>query len=107
MFKKYYIPAVILITVILFSACGEDNPTEPGGSNVSTPNPTLSSIQANVFTPGCVFANCHGNSGSKANLNLTNGQSFANLVSVESQLFPPSKRVEAADGENSILIKIL
>ena len=107
MFEKFYIPAVILITVILFSACDEDNPTEPSASNVSTPNPTLSSIQANVLTPGCAFANCHGNSGTQANLNLTNGQSFANLVGVDSQIFPNSKRVEAGDGGNSILIKIL
>ena len=107
MFKKFYFPAIILITVVLLSACDEDNPTEPGGSNVSTPNPTLSSIQANIFTPGCASANCHGNSGTQANLNLTNGQSFANLVGVESQLFAPSKRVEAGDGGNSILIKIL
>ena len=107
MLKKFCFPPVIIITVILFSACDEDNPTEPGTSNVSTPNPTLSSIQANVFTPGCTFANCHGNSGTQANLNLTNGQSFANLVDVDSQLFPSSKRVEASDGGNSILVKIL
>ena len=107
MYKKTYFPAVILITVILLAACDEDNPTEPTDSTVSTPNPTLSSIQANVFTPGCALPSCHGNSGTKANLNLTNGQSFANLVGVNSQLFPPSKRVEAGDGANSILIKIL
>jgi hypothetical protein len=107
MFKKFCFPAVILIGVILFSACSDDNPTEPTDPTISTPNPTLSSIQANVFTPGCAFANCHGNSGTQANLNLTNGQSFADLVGVESQLFAPSKRVEAGDGGNSILIKIL
>jgi hypothetical protein len=123
MFKKFCFPAVILIGVILFSACSDDNPTEPtdptistpnptlssiqADPTISTPNPTLSSIQANVFTPGCAFANCHGNSGTQANLNLTNGQSFADLVGVESQLFAPSKRVEAGDGGNSILIKIL
>ncbi len=107
MFKKFCFSALILIIVSLFSACGEDNPTDPGGSNVSAPNPTLSSIQASVFTPSCAFANCHGNSGTQANLNLTNGQSFANLVGVESRLFAPSKRVLAGDGANSILIKIL
>jgi cytochrome c553 len=107
MFKKIYFPVLILISVFLFSACDEDNPTEPGDSNVSTPSPTLSSIQANVFTPGCAFANCHGNSGTQANLHLTNGQPFGNLVGVDSQLFPSSKRVEAGDGSNSILIKIL
>jgi len=107
MFKKIYLPVVILISVILYSACSEDNPTEPGDSNVTTPNPTLSSIQSNVFTPGCTFSNCHGNSGTQANLNLTSGQSFANLVGIESLLFSPSKRVEAGNGANSILIKIL
>lgn len=107
MFKKIYLPVVILISVILYSACSEDNPTEPGDSNVTTPNATLSSIQSNVFTPGCTFSNCHGNSGTQANLNLTSGQSFANLVGIESLLFSPSKRVEAGNGANSILIKIL
>ena len=107
MFKIFYFPLAILVSIILISACGDDNPTEPGDSNVTTPNTTLSSIQSNVFTPGCTFANCHGNSGTQANLNLTNGQSFTNLVGVESQLFSPSKRVEAGNSANSILIRIL
>ena len=107
MFKKIYLPVVILISVILYSACGDDNPTEPGDSDVTTPNTTLSSIQSNVFTPGCTSSNCHGNSGTQANLNLTSGQSFANLVGIESLLFAPSKRVDAGNGANSILIKIL
>lgn len=107
MFKIFYFPTTILISIILITACSEDNPTEPTGSNITTPNPTLSSIQSNVFTPGCALTNCHGNSGTQANQNLTTGQSFTNLVDVESQLFPPSKRVEAGNSANSILIKIL
>ena len=107
MFKLIYLSAIVLFSFILFSACDEDNPTAPEESNVSTPNPTLSSIQANVLTPGCALVNCHGNSGTQANLNLTNGQSFANLVGVDSQLFPPSKRVAPGDGANSILVRIL
>ena len=107
MFKVFYFPLAILVSIILISACGDDNPTEPGDSDVTTPNTTLSSIQTNVFTPGCTSSNCHGNSGTKANLNLTSGQSFANLFGVVSQLFPPSKRVDAGMSANSILIKIL
>ena len=107
MIQNSLFTAAIFIIFILISACSEDNPTEPTDPTISTPNPTLSSIQSNVFTPGCTFSNCHGNSGTQANLNLTSGQSFAKLVGVESQLFAPSKRVEAGDGANSILIKIL
>ena len=99
--------SVIFLILILISACSEDNPTEPGNPNASVPNPTLSSIQSNVFTTTCALTGCHGNSGTQANLNLTSGQSFANLVGVTSQLFPPSLRVQAGDGANSILIRIL
>ncbi|MEJ2195703.1 MAG: hypothetical protein P8X73_12705 [Ignavibacteriaceae bacterium] len=107
MHKIFLSSILIFIVFILISSCSEDNPTEPGNPNASVPNPTLSSIQSNVFTTTCALVGCHGNSGTQANLNLTNGQSFANLVGVTSQLFPPSKRVEAGDGAISILIRIL
>jgi len=107
MHKIFFSYAVVFINFILISACSENNPTEPGNPNASVPNPTLSSIQSNVFNTTCALTGCHGNSGTQANLNLTTGQSLANLVGVTSQLFPPSKRVEAGDGTNSILIMIL
>jgi len=105
MHKIFLSSILIFIVFILISSCSEDNPTEPGNPNVSEPNPTLSSIQSKVFTTTCALTGCHGNSGTQANLNLTNGQSFTNLVGVTSLLSPPSKRVVAGDSENSILIK--
>ena len=89
-----------LVAILLgTAACRDDSgtgPDEPG-----TLMPTLSSIQTHVFTPSC--AGHHGPSLAEADLDLSAGRSFANLVNV------PSTQVELdlvrpGDAENSYLI---
>ena len=81
------------------AACRGDSGTEPADSD--TLMPTLSSIQTHIFTPSC--AGHHGPSLAEADLDLSAGRSFANLVNV------PSIQVELdlvrpGDAENSYLI---
>lgn len=81
------------------AACRGDSGTEPADSD--TLMPTLSSIQTHIFTPSC--AGHHGPSLAEADLDLSAGRSFANLVNV------PSTQVELdlvrpGDAENSYLI---
>src|SRR5215472_6653735 len=64
--------------------------------------PTLTSIQDNVFTPIC--STCHGGATPRAGLNLTAGQSFANLVGVASSQDGTLTRVIALDANNSLII---
>lgn len=89
-----------LVAVLMgAAACRGDSGTEPGPDD--TLMPTLSSIQTHVFTPSC--AGHHGPSLTEADLDLTAGRSFANLVNV------PSTQVELnlvtpGNAENSYLI---
>ena len=81
------------------AACRGESGTEPVDSD--TLMPTLSSIQTHIFTPSC--AGHHGPSLAEADLDLSAGRSFANLVNV------PSTQVELdlvrpGDAENSYLI---
>ncbi len=72
---------------------------------------TLAQIQANVFTPQC--ASCHNGSQQPLTwppavpLNLTAGNSFANLVNVPSQEKPNLMLVKPGDPANSYLIQKL
>ena len=61
---------------------------------------TLSSIQANIFTPKCANAGCHPGGG--APMSLSNGASFAALVGVSSVAFN-RPRVAPGNANNSVL----
>ena len=63
--------------------------------------PTLSSIQANIFTQHCV--SCHGGVSPAANLNLEDGEAFSNLVDIP-RPFDPEIRVISGDANSSFLI---
>ncbi|MCA9752846.1 MAG: hypothetical protein R3B81_00785 [bacterium] len=65
--------------------------------------PTLQDIQANVFTPGCALAACHGGA-MQANLDLREGQAFSFLVDVPSVEVPTAVRVAPFDPDNSYII---
>lgn len=68
--------------------------------------PTLQSIQDNVFTPIC--SECHTGPGGAAGLDLTAlTASFTNLVDVPSVEVPALDRVEPGDPDNSYLVQKL
>ena len=71
-----------------------------------TPNlqPTLSSIQSEIFSQRCV--GCHTNVGRvpPMGLNLTEGNAYANLVGVAARGKAGATRVVPGDPENSYII---
>jgi len=101
---KYLLP-VIIILITTYWGCSKDNPTEPPPS--TTVSSKLSDIQAKVFTQSCALSGCHGSTNNQANLLLTDGNSFSNLVNVQSLLFPQFERVVPDSSSKSLLIKIL
>ena len=104
-----FLSSVLILSVIFFLGCSNDNPTEPdpGTSSSSAPLSKLSDIQNKVFTQSCALSGCHGNTNTRANLLLTQGNSFSNLVNVRSLVFPQFKRVVPDSSSKSLLIKIL
>ena len=107
--KKINILLVLLIVTLIFIlGCSEDNPTEPPQNTGSqAPSSKLSDIQAKVFNVSCALSGCHGSTNNQAGLLLTAGNSYSNLVNVQSVLFSQFKRVEPNNSTNSLLIKIL
>lgn len=98
---------IVLLSIYLtLNGCSEDSTTEPTPT-VSVPTAKLSDIQSKVFNPSCALSGCHGSTNAQANLLLTEGNSFSNLVNVQSVLFPQFSRVQPNNSANSLLIKIL
>lgn len=69
----------------------------------------LAFIQQRIFQPSCAnFSDCHqGRATDAAGLNLEEGQSRANLVDVDSTLFPQFKLVAPGRPRESYLLIIL
>ena len=95
--------SALLLLVVGAAACGSDSPTAPT-TPTPTPGglqPTLSSIQSVVFDASCIGH--HGDHATEAGLDLTAGQSYANLVNVPSTQVALNL-VTRNDAENSYLI---
>ena len=103
---KNHILVILILSFSLFTSCSEDNTTEPTPTT-SAPTAKLSDIQNKIFNTSCALSGCHGTTNNQAGLLMTNGNSFSNLVNVQSVLFSQFKRVEPNNSTNSLLIKIL
>lgn len=73
------------------------------GAVAGTIDPTLDSIQANVFTPGCALSFCHGEA-MTAGMDLRAGNSYASIVNVPSAEFPVWDRIEPFFPDQSYLV---
>lgn len=110
-----YIMAVLAVTVSLAgcpSGSGEglDENGRPLGENTGGATglePTLVSIQANIFTPDCALSGCHSGGSAPLGLRLDEGNSFASLVNIASQEVPGLFRVQPFDPDNSYLVQKL
>jgi hypothetical protein len=99
-----------------FSGAFPSGDGTPGGDfeatfTVSSLQPTLQSIQDNVFTPTCSTSGCHSGPASStlpSGMDLTDANaSFDSLVGVASLEMPGLQRVEAGDPDGSYLIQKL
>jgi len=98
--------ASLIVTFVLILGCSEESTTEPP-ANTPAPLSKLSDIQSKVFNTSCALSGCHGSTNNQANLLLTEGNSFSNLVNVQSVLFSQFKRVVPDSSSKSLIIKIL
>jgi hypothetical protein len=102
---------------LVLGACGggsgaglDENgqPLGPGGSS-GGPGlaPTLSSIQANVFSVSCAVPGCHGGANAQVDLRLDAGFSGGYLINVPSPRSAGLIRVVPGDPDASFLIQKL
>ncbi len=66
--------------------------------------PNFSEIQTNVFTPNCATSGCHAGAVPSAGLNLSDANSFAELVGIASSQDGNFDRVVPTEPDNSYLI---
>jgi hypothetical protein len=93
--------AAIAAMLLALAACGGG-----GGGEEPAPaglQPTLASIQANVFTPSCAKVGCH-DAGAIQGLRLDAGFSRMNLVNVPSTLDMTATRVIPFNSDGSFII---
>lgn len=84
---------------------GEDPYDDDDDDEEIVVEPTLASIQSNVFTPICT--QCHTGAGAPQGLRLEAGVSYGMLVNVESTEVPALLRVEPGNPNDSYLIQKL
>ncbi len=91
----------LLLLLIVSCNDSEETVTPP-----VTIQPKLSNIQTEIFDKSCGMSSCHG--GSAGGLNLQNGNSFSQLVNVQSNNdganTPPFLRVLPGKPDSSFLI---
>lgn len=108
MINKLLMLVFIVSTTVLFTNCSEKNTTQPSPKTPSNvPLSKLSDTPQKVFTQTLALSNRHGSANTQANFLLTEGNSFANLVNVQSVLFPQFNWGSPDSSSNSLLIKIL
>jgi hypothetical protein len=93
--------------LLALAACGgggeDEAPPAPPPAGLQ---PTLASIQDNVFTPSCAKSGCHTGAGAQAGLRLDPGFSWASLLMVSSQDMSLT-RVIPGNPDGSFLIQKL
>jgi len=103
--KKLLSLFMMLMALILFESCSEDQSTAPPTTSTAL-SAKFSDFKVKVFV-NCTGAQCHSSAGHQANLILEPDVAYNNLVGVQSVLYPQFKRVEPGSSTNSLLIKIL
>lgn len=91
---------LIALTVMLLSGCERAGPLEMENGQ----EPTLSSIQENIFNTSCALSQCHTGGNPPQGLNLSEGQSYSNLVNVSSNERPDLLRVDPGNPNQSYLL---
>jgi hypothetical protein len=91
------------LALLLAVACGGDGvlPTQGGGMPSA---PTLSTIQASIFTPRCAIDGCHAGSDPQQGLDLSDGAAHVHLVGVASTELAQYDRVSPGDPDDSYLV---
>lgn len=107
--KKIFLQTVLVL--IFGFGCADQIVTEcetdPLNPTTQKTLTSFSKIQTEVFNVSCALSGCHGDNATQANLLLTEGNAYQNLVGVTSLLYPQFKIVEPGNSANSLLIKVL
>lgn len=97
-------PILVAAGVILLSAaCGGDGVIEPVPGPPPGTAPTLTSLQATIFTPQCALPGCHLAPGAEQGMELSAGKTYVYTVGVDSVELSGFKRVAPGVSADSYL----
>jgi hypothetical protein len=91
--------------IVMAAACGgDDDPVEPDDGPDTVPDSVefAKHVQP-IFNSRCATSGCHVNPGPSADLVLTEGESYGNIVNVPTVVFTPGVRVTPFEPVNSVL----
>ena len=91
--------SLVFSITALAAGCEHADPLDPNRID-----PTLSSIQTNIFDLNCTFSGCHGGATPQLGQDLTAGQARASIVNVRSVENAALNRVTPGDPDNSYLV---
>jgi len=90
---------IVVAVCLVLASCEHADPLDPDELE-----PTLASIQANIFDVSCALSGCHTGSNPPMGLDLSAGQSQNDLVGVGSEEVPAFERVDPGNPDESYLI---
>jgi hypothetical protein len=89
-----------LVIAVVMAGCEHADPLDDERAA-----PTFASIQQTIFTLNCAVSGCHLGGSAAAQLDLSAGNAYSNLVGVASVEVPTLQRVEPGDPDNSYLVR--
>lgn len=95
----FIITLTSLAILALALSCEHHGPVEFGQLE-----PTIQSIQSNIFNQNCALSSCHIGSNPASGLNLSEGNAYANIVGVPSREVPSLQRVKPFSPDSSYLV---
>lgn len=96
---------VLLLVITLYWGCADQIVSQCESETQPTIiNATYSSIESNLFRPTCGKGGCHSGTNPAANLTMSGGLAYDQLVDVTSSQENTLKRVKPGDSDNSFII---
>lgn len=96
---------LVVTMLMVLSGCGAGGGDDDDDNGGGVLQPTLSSIQTNIFGPICAQAGCHVGASAQQGLMLDSvDNSFQDLVEIASTEAPSILRVDPGNPDNSYLV---
>jgi hypothetical protein len=96
--------AVILFVALSAASCAGDGVLDTGTNPPPSDGPTLSALQASIFTPRCALPGCHAAPTPQQGMELSAGHTYASTVGVDSAELSGFKRVAPGNGLDSYVV---
>jgi hypothetical protein len=92
-----------ILLLLVSTSCGGDGVLEPRTPQPPNGAPTLSALQASIFTPRCAVDGCHAPPAPQQGMDLSAGSLYAYTVGVDATELSGFKRIAPGNAADSYL----